>query len=142
MPALQEALLEKRLRSQRIGTLIRASLPPATFNIVKSLKEETRRTYRDIFTIVLNVFKHHPHFFPITNNRQERKDLSFRVANEDSMTVHVWAWKRRQRRSNFIGDLMEQFLAMVPIAEFKTVLYRRTDQAFRLKEDIKRYERA
>jgi hypothetical protein len=58
------------------------------------------------------------------------------------MTVLVWAWLRNQRRSNFIGDLTEQFFEMVPLQVFKDVLSARKDQAFRLKEDYTKYERA
>lgn len=142
MPDLREALLKEHLKAQRLGTIIRASLISSIHDTITSLKEETGRTYRDIFLIVLNVFKHHPEFFPIERVKKSREDLHFRVSKSDSMTVLVWAWKRNQRRSNFIGDLMEQFLSMVPLPVFKDILMTRKDQALRLKEDFRKYERA
>ena len=141
MPDLRAALLKEHLRQSRLGTPIRASLISSVYEILQSLKEETRRTYRDILLIILNVFKHHPEFFPIDHSKKARQDIFFRLSKKDSMTVLVWAWKRNQRRSNFIGDLVEQFFDMVPVAEFKKVLESRVDQAIRLKEDVKKYGR-
>ena len=141
MPDLRETLLKEHLKDCRLGTPIRASLTAPIFSAVTSLKEDTQRTYRDIFRIVLNVFKHHPDLFYIDCEKKSRQDIFFRVSKRDSMTVLVWAWNRNLRRSNFIGDLMEQFLKMVPISAFRQVLESRTDQALRLKEDVERYER-
>jgi hypothetical protein len=141
MPDLREALLKEHLRSQRLGTIIRASLTSSVHHIVTSLKEETGRTYRDIFLIVLNIFKHHPDLFPIEREKKSREDLRFRISKTDSMTVLVWAWKRNQRRSNLIGDLMERFLELVPLSVFKDVLSNRKDQALRLEEDFRKHER-
>jgi len=141
MPDLREALLKERLRSQRLGTPIRASLTPSLFETITQLKEATRRTYRDIFLVVLNIFKHHPELFPIDPLKKERKDVFFRLSKKDSLTVLVWAWNRNQRRSNFIGDLTERFLKMVPLSVFLDTLSTRKDQALRLKEDLKNYGR-
>jgi hypothetical protein len=142
MLSLREALLQEHLRTSRLGTPIRASLTPTVYDTIVALKEDTQRTYRDIFLIVLNVFKHHPTFFPVDREKKKsRQDVFFRLSKTDSMTALVWAWKRNQRRSNFIGDLLEQFLNLVPLTVFQETLTQRTDQAFRLKEELKKHER-
>lgn len=142
MPDLREAILKEHLRAQRLGVLIRASISPATLRTLNHLKNATRRTYRDILSIILNVYRHHPELFQINPPGRTTRTIHFRLSKKDSTTVYTWAWKRKQKRCYFIGDLAAQFFSMIPIKAFIGVLKRREDQALRLIEDIKCYERA
>lgn len=142
MPDLQEVILKKHLRDSRLGIPVRASLTPAVRYAIASLKKDTKRTYRDIFLFILNVYKCHPDFFSFDREKKSRTDVFFRLSKKDSSTVLTWAWKKNLRRSNFIGDITEQFLDMVPHSVFREVLANRADQALRLKKDIENYERS
>lgn len=137
MQRVRVQVLEANLNNARFGTPVRAFLNLKTYQKIVSLKMKSGRTYRDIFSVLLNLYNHHRGRFPIkTPELGRRRTLNLRLSREDALLATDWAWERRERRCYFLGFLAKHFFKMVPLKAAVKVFKEQRDRAMLFKEAL------
>jgi len=136
MPTLPKEILEESLKGRRLGILVRVSLTHRTREKLRELKDESHRSFHDIFRVLFSIYKRHKDRLPFKVRRRGTKILNVRLSKRDYLDVTNWAWMCSKDRKYFLGALAEIFFARVPFDYALKIFREQMDRLFRTVEEV------
>lgn len=132
MQQLRAEVLKEHLRQERFGTIVRANLSPTNASRIRRLKELSGRYYKDIFRVLLSVYRQYPEHFPITKQPKRPKIVTFRLSRELALFSSDWAWERGEKRAYFFNSVIQGFFEKVPMKEAAAAFENQEDRVARI----------